>query len=108
MDKYKKGFRLDTYVPISHIDVVKKALADAGAGKIGNYDSCMWQTLGTGQFRPLEGSNPFIGSHELLEKVEEFKIELICDEHIIDDVINALKSSHPYETVAFQFWPVYY
>ena len=102
-----KTFRFETYVPEENVEEVKKALAEAGAGRLGNYDYCMWQTLGTGQFRPLEGSNPAIGKHNVVEHVKEVKLEMIVSEEYIKDVIAALKKSHPYETPAFQYWPVF-
>ncbi|RZA08253.1 MAG: NGG1p interacting factor NIF3, partial [Proteobacteria bacterium] len=58
---------LVVYVPESHRDEVKKAMFAAGAGKLGNYDQCCWQTLGEGQFRPTEGANPAIGAVGKLE-----------------------------------------
>ncbi len=100
-------FRFETYVPKTSLDKVKKALGDAGAGKYGNYDNCMWQTLGLGQFRPLEGSNPTIGTHGAIEHVEEYKLEMIVPLDKINDVINALKESHPYEVPSYQYWKVY-
>ena len=100
-------FRFETYVPVPNVETVKTALAEAGAGKLGNYDSCMWQTLGTGQFRPLQGSNPTIGSQDTLEHVQEVKLEMIVAKDKIKDVVNALKKSHPYETPAFQYWPCF-
>ena len=100
-------FRFETYVPVPNVEAVKAALAEAGAGKLGNYDSCMWQTLGTGQFRPLDGSNPTIGSHGVVEQVQEVKLEMIVSKDRIKDVVAALKKSHPYETPAFQYWPCY-
>ena len=102
-----EAFRFETYVPVPNVDTVKQALADAGAGKIGNYDSCMWQTQGIGQFRPLDGSNPTIGSHGVIEHVEEVKLEMIVAKEHIKAVVDALKKSHPYETPAFQYWPVF-
>ena len=100
-------YRFETYVPAPNVDAVKEALAAAGAGKLGNYDSCMWQTLGTGQFRPLDGSNPTIGSHGVVEQVQEFKLEMIVAKDKIKDVVAALRKSHPYETPAFQYWPCF-
>lgn len=93
-----------TYVPVPQIEQVKEALCAAGAGRIGNYDCCMWQTLGTGQFRPLEGSNPFIGKQNIVEHVEEIKLEMVVTKDKIQDVVAALKKSHPYETPAYQYW----
>ena len=66
------------------------------------YADCSWETLGTGQFRPLEGSDPFIGSSNKLERVQELKVEMICVETVIRKVIEALKQSHPYEEPAYE------
>jgi len=94
-------YKLCFYVPENATELVKNAVFDAGAGKIGNYDSCCWQTLGIGQFRPLSNSNPTIGKIDQIEKVTEFKIEMICDDKHIHAVIKALKKAHPYEEPAF-------
>lgn len=99
-------YKLEIYVPETHAEAVKKAIFDAGAGQIGNYDSCCWQTSGVGQFRPLAGSNPFLGTAGVAEKVDEIKLELICRSDLISTVIGALKQAHPYETPAFQYWPI--
>jgi hypothetical protein len=99
-------FKIEFYVPVEAVENVKNAVFTAGAGKIGNYDCCCWETVGTGHFRPCEGSNPYIGKQEKIEKVEELKIELVCAEEYIDQVIVALKESHPYETPAYQYWAV--
>ncbi len=98
--------KLEVYVPDTHAEDLKTALFAAGAGKIGNYDCCCWQNSGTGQFRPLEGSNAFSGEQGKLEKVAEEKIELLCSEDKITEIIAALKKAHPYETPAFQYWTV--
>ena len=94
------------YVPESHLDIVKNALFTKGAGKIGNYDHCCWQTKGTGQYRPLSSSKPFSGAQNELSLVTEFLVEMVCDDYLVEDVIRALKQSHPYETPAFSIWPV--
>jgi len=98
--------KLEVYVPETHAEELKTALFTAGAGKIGNYDCCCWQSSGTGQFRPLEGNDAFIGEQGELEKVEEIKIELLCSQENITEIIAALKKAHPYETPAFQYWTV--
>lgn len=100
-------FALQVYVPISHVEKVKLALFAAGAGRIGNYDSCCWQTTGVGQFRPLLGSTPHIGQTDELEQVEEVKLELVCQKADLQAVEMALRQAHPYETPAFFFWPVF-
>ncbi|MGE3260295.1 MAG: NGG1p interacting factor NIF3 [Bacteriovoracia bacterium] len=89
------------YVPDSHLESVKAAIFQAGAGKLGHYDQCCWQTKGVGQFRPLPGSDPHLGSVGALEKVEEWKVEVVCAEACIGAVVEALKAAHPYETAAF-------
>ena len=101
-----KCYYLAVYVPDSHRDSLKQALFRAGAGKIGNYDSCCWETEGTGQFRPLPGSHPFLGTKDRVEQVPEWKIEVIVPADRIRSVVAALKQAHPYETPAFHYFPV--
>ncbi len=97
-------FKICVYVPEKSVETVKQALFDAGAGRIGNYDSCCWQTEGTGQFRPLAGSNPAIGSQGKVEFVREVKIELVCENDLVAGAVQALRDSHPYEEPAFDVW----
>lgn len=98
---------LVVYVPVAHAEAVKAALFAAGAGRLGAYDHCCWQTLGTGQFRPLPGSHPAIGTAGGgVETVAEIKPELVCRAELLPAAIAALRSSHPYETPAFFHWPV--
>ena len=97
-------YKLCFYVPENATDLVKNAVFEAGAGKIGNYDSCCWQTLGDGQFRPLDNSQPYIGQKGRLETVSEFKVEMVCADEHIKAVIAALKKAHPYEEPAFEVW----
>lgn len=89
------------YVPDSHLEEVKNALFQAGAGKIGNYDQCCWQTKGRGQFRPLPGSDPSIGAQGTLEFVDEWKVELVIEDSALPQIKQALLDSHPYETPAY-------
>lgn len=93
---------INVYVPEDATERVKAAMFAAGAGKLGQYDQVAWQTLGTGQFRPLAGSNPTIGQQNQLTRVQEYKIEMLCEESMLPDVITALKKAHPYEEPAYQ------
>ena len=93
--------KLEFYVPESHLEEVKNALFAVGAGRVGDYDCCAWQTLGQGQYRPLAGSDPYLGESGKLETVQEYKVELVCEETLKEEVIAALKAAHPYEEVAF-------
>ena len=95
-------YKLSFFVPDSHVDGVKSAVFAAGGGRIGAYDHCAWQVLGQGQFRPLEGSQPFIGKTGQVEHVEEWKVELVVADELIVAVVAALKLSHPYETPAYE------
>ncbi|MDZ5737295.1 NGG1p interacting factor NIF3 [Pseudomonas asiatica] len=97
-------YKLAFFVPASHVEVVKAAVFAAGGGRIGDYDHCAWQTLGQGQFRPLEGSQPFLGQTGQVEVVEEWKVELVVADDLIAQVVAALKQSHPYETPAYEVW----
>ena len=98
--------RIDVYVPETHAEAVKQAMFEAGAGRIGNYDCCCFQTVGRGQFRPLDGSCPYLGSAGQVEHVTEWKLEMIFPEEKLREVIAALRRAHPYETPAFQHWSV--
>jgi structural hemagglutinin/hemolysin toxin protein RtxA len=97
-------YKLCFNVPETHIDCVKEAIFEAGAGIIGQYSHCSWQILGEGQFKPLAGSNAFIGEVNQLEKVAEYKVETICASECIHEAIAALKNAHPYETPAYEVW----
>ncbi|MDU8427762.1 YqfO family protein [Pseudomonas syringae pv. actinidifoliorum] len=97
-------YKLAFFVPSSHVDKVKNAVFAAGAGRIGAYDQCSWQVLGQGQFRPMDGSQPFIGQGGVVELVEEWKVELVVVDDLIQQVVLALKQSHPYETPAYEVW----
>lgn len=95
-------YKLIVYVPEDYLEPVKTAMFKAGAGRIGNYEHCCWQLKGQGQFKPIAGSQPFIGEQDALETVEEYKVELVCESSIIKEVVAALKSAHPYEEPAYQ------
>lgn len=93
-------------MPATHLEPVKQALFQAGAGRYENYDCCCWQTLGQGQFRPRARSQPFLGSEDTLEKVEEYKVEMVCEEAVLDAAVLALRSAHPYEEPALEAWEI--
>ena len=93
--------KIEFYVPEEQLEQVKLAMFTAGAGKVGNYDCCAWQTVGEGQYRPGAGSKPFAGERGSVETLKEYKVEMVCAEELIEQVIAALKSSHPYEEVAY-------
>lgn len=101
-----KFIKIVVFVPSTHADKVSDALAEAGAGHVGNYDCCSFSTKGIGSFRGLDGSKPFIGEFGKLEKVEEEKIETICPYAKLDEVLAAIKEVHPYEEPAIDIYPL--
>lgn len=88
-------------VPETHLEMVKNAIFATGAGTIGSYAQCAWQTLGEGQFMPLMGSHAFIGELDILERVPEYKVEIACETEQLQAAVAALKQAHPYETPAY-------
>lgn len=97
-------YKLVFFVPESHLELVKAAVFAAGAGAIGNYDQCCWQVKGVGQFRPLIGSNPFVGQAQQLESVTEYRVEMVCDDAQIKSAVTVLRAAHPYEEPAIDVW----
>lgn len=94
--------KIVTFVPVGPaIAAVHAALSDAGAGAIGNYSHCSFATAGTGQFLPLDGAAPVIGSVGRLERVAETRLEMVLPRSRRRDVVAALRAAHPYEEPAF-------
>ncbi|MDO8663994.1 MAG: hypothetical protein Q7K44_00360 [Candidatus Liptonbacteria bacterium] len=101
-----RNVKLVIFVPLSHADIVRKALGEAGAGKIGDYDFCSFSSRGTGRFRGNEKTNPAVGKAGNHEAVEEERIEALVPREILKSVIEKVKSIHPYEEVAFDIYPL--
>lgn len=94
------------FTPQDDAESLRKALGDAGAGYIGNYSHCTFNSPGTGTFMPREGTNPYIGAQGRLEKVDEVKMETIIPANMQNQVISAMKKAHPYEEVAYDIYPL--
>ena len=94
-------YKVITFVPAKDVNTVANALYEAGAGSIGNYSHCGFQTEGVGTFKPLAGANPTIGKQGKIEYVGEIRLETVVNSDKIADVLAALRTSHPYETPAF-------
>jgi len=103
----EKMFKIAVYVPVTHLNEVSEALHLAGAGHIGNYSHCTFQTEGQGTFKPLAGSTPFRGTENEVETVEEMKVETIVKEQDKAKVIGAMIHAHPYEEVAYDVYPLH-
>jgi len=98
--------KLVTFVPASHLDAVRSAVWAAGAGHIGNYSHCSFNTEGTGTFQPEEGTNPYIGQQGKLEHAAEVRFETIIPTSLRNKAVQALIKSHPYEEVAYDLYPL--
>ncbi len=98
--------KLVVYVPRSHLEEVRLALGDAGAGSIGQYSHCTFNTGGTGTFKPGAGTDPFLGSPGELTEVDESRLETVLPRHRISRVLATLYRVHPYEEPAFDLFPM--
>jgi dinuclear metal center YbgI/SA1388 family protein len=98
--------KLVVFVPETHAELVRAALAQAGAGHIGNYDSCSFEAAGVGRFRGAAGSKPRIGQPGRLEAVAEVRIETVFPRGLDTLVLQAMRAVHPYEEVAYDLYPL--
>ena len=98
--------KLVTFCPVNYAEKVREAIFNAGAGHIGNYDSCSYNLEGEGTFRGLEGANPFVGKKGELHFEKEIRIETIVPDFKINAVVKAMLAAHPYEEVAYDVYPL--
>jgi hypothetical protein len=102
----EETIKLVVFVPLTHADIVRKAIGDAGAGKLGNYTHCTFSTKGVGRYLPGENAKPFIGEVGKFEEVEEEKIEAVCYKKDLEKIIKTIKKVHPYEEIALDIYPL--
>ncbi|MBQ0138035.1 MAG: Nif3-like dinuclear metal center hexameric protein [Kurthia sp.] len=96
--------KLAVYVPIADAEKMRISLAQVGAGQLGEYDSCSFQTTGEGHFRPLEGANAYIGTAGKVETVQEVKVEVVFPTSLKNKVLKTMQQNHPYEEVAYDLF----
>ncbi len=94
--------KLYTYAPEENVEIIKRALYDIGAGQIGNYEECSFETTGIGSFKPTKNAKPFSGKKEIVSQEREQKIEVLLPFYLKQKAIDALKAAHPYEEVAYE------
>ncbi len=94
--------QLVTYVPGAHVENVRKALFEAGAGDIGNYSDCSFNVVGSGTFLPKNDANPFVGTVGELHTEKEMRISVIYAKHLEGKILHNLFTTHPYEEVAYE------
>lgn len=102
-DRLKK---LVVFVPETHVAQVEQSLGEAGAGWIGNYSHCTFQTVGIGTFLPHSDTKPFIGEQGKLERVTEVRLETVIPESKQKAILTAMLQAHPYEEVAYDLYPL--
>lgn len=95
-------YKLCFYIPETQLEQIKLALFNKGAGCTDLYDHCCWQVRGESQFRPLKESQPFLGIKNKVTKVDEFKVEMVCEDEVIADVVEELLKIHPYQQPAYE------
>jgi len=100
----EKIFKFAVYIPVQHADKLSQAIFKAGAGKIGRYSETSFNIAGKGTFKPMEGTNPFIGKTGEKEEVQEIKIETVVTERNLDSVLQAMKNVHPYEEPVYDVY----
>lgn len=98
--------KIVVFCPIDDAGDVKTAMFDAGAGSIGEYDCCSFNTVGKGTFRAGENTNPHVGNKNELHTEEEVKVEVIVEKHFTNAVLKAMHQAHPYEEVAYDRIPL--
>ncbi|HSV73424.1 MAG TPA: Nif3-like dinuclear metal center hexameric protein [Chthonomonadales bacterium] len=103
---YEPLLKIAVFTPQTAVDVVLAAASEAGAGRIGNYTECSFQTRGTGTFRGGQGARPSVGEVGRLERVDEVRLEMVVPQRELSGVIAAVIEAHPYEEVAYDVIPV--
>jgi hypothetical protein len=106
VNSFKKKHKIVVFVPPEKIDEITFAMAKAGAGKIGHYNICSFRTVGTGTFKGSKATNPAIGLKGIFEKVDEIRLEMVCDSGLLDKVIYKMLNLHPYEEPAYEIYDI--
>ena len=101
-----KKVKICVTVPMKNVQEVRNVICEEGAGVIGNYTYCSMSTKCIGTFKASESANPYIGTKNKIEFVEEEKLEVVCDINIAKKVVDKLRQVHPYEEPAIDIIPL--
>ena len=101
-----KKVKIQVFCPKDAVDKIRLAIGKTGGGIIGNYSYCAFLSSGQGYFMPMKGSNPTVGKQDVIEKVDEMKIEFVCEENKVKAVVDAIKKAHPYEEAPIDILPL--
>ena len=102
----KQIYKVITFVPQTHLEKVRLAACDAGAGKIGKYDSCTFMSSGIGTYKPLKGAKPYQGEVDKLERMGEAKLETFVNKKELTKIVKAIRGSHPYEEPVIEVYGI--
>lgn len=98
--------KITVFVPNTHTETVAAAMHGAGAGMFSKYDHCSFRTSGIGTFRAQAGAKPFLGTVGALETADEHRLEMLCEQWKINEVLAAMREAHPYEEIAYDVYPL--
>ena len=102
----EKTYKIVVFSPTTHSEKLREVMSNAGAGIIGNYTHCTFTSKGIGRFKPMNGANPTIGSVGKIEEVEEERIETVCSEKNLKNILKAIREAHPYEETATDVYQI--
>ncbi|MFO7939672.1 MAG: Nif3-like dinuclear metal center hexameric protein [Bacteroidales bacterium] len=106
MPEENQLLKLVYFVPKAHVEKTRKAVFEAGAGSIGQYDECSYNLEGTGTFRAGDAANPFVGDKGVRHEEQEIRVETILPSYLKATILSALINAHPYEEVAYDLYPL--
>lgn len=98
------SYKLVVTVPLTHADLVRQAIGEAGGGRVGKYSFCSFSSRGIGRSKPDADAHPHIGTVGKIEEIEEERIEITVDEDSLKSVVAAIKKVHPYEEIALDVY----
>lgn len=104
--EFARKYKIVVYVPLQNTDELMYKMAAFGAGNIGKYSLCSFRMNGTGTFKGSGKANPAVGKKNRLEKTEETRLEMICEQRDLEKVIDAVYKYHPYEEPACEIYSV--
>ena len=99
--------KLEIFLPETHLDALRQVLTEHDAGHIGRYDSCLSYSRVTGCWRPLAGTDPYLGTPGELCEALELKVEVTCPAARADEIVAAVKRIHPYEEPVINVIPLW-
>jgi dinuclear metal center YbgI/SA1388 family protein len=100
------SYKVVVFSPESYVEPLRKAMSRAGAGIIGDYRQCSFESPGTGVFMPESNARPFTGTPGVLERTSEIRLEMVAEKRCLSDIIKAIIENHPYQEPAFDIFPL--